>query len=139
MKFGIINVNRVVFTIVFLINMMCAIEFIFDPTSYTYSYEVQAASGGIAAIQGLGVAFVMWNVTYPFYIAKPQKMKWVGLIILLQQFVGLVGESFILLGLFMNQVVLRASIMRFIYFDLGGLIIMLIAYYLMVKKRMFED
>lgn len=133
------NGNRLVFIAVFLINMMCAVQFIVDPQSYTYSYEVATASGGIAAIQGIGVAFAMWNVTYPFYIWKPSKMKWVGIIILIQQLVGLVGELYIKSTLGMEQVILASSIMRFVYFDLGGFICMLVAFVCMMKGRVFED
>ncbi len=128
-----VNIARVCYTVVFISNMYCALAFIFNPDPYVGSYELSAASGGIAAIQGMGVVFAMWNVTYPFYIVNPLKQKTLGIVIIVQQIVGLVGELFIKTGLDKKQSVLEESIMRFVWFDFAGLILLIIGFAIVYK------
>lgn len=128
-----INIARICYTLVFVSNMYCALAFIFDPTPYVGSYELSAASGGIAAIQGMGVAFAMWNVTYPFFVVNPLKQKALGIVIIIQQIVGLVGELFIKTGLDKGQIVLEGSIMRFVWFDFVGLILLVAGFATLYK------
>lgn len=117
---------RITFALVFVINVQCALSFIVWPEAYLSAYELQGASG-VAAMQGIGVAFLMWNVTYPFVIINPRKYWVVAYIVLIQQVVGLVGESYILWTLPVGHEVLGASIERFIAFDAAGLALMVLA------------
>ena len=127
---------RIVFAAVFAVNVDCALSFIVDPGAYAGSYEL-AGVAGEAAVRGLGVAFLMWNVTYPGFIAKPQKWPVLGWIILAQQLVGLVGESLILAGLPAGHEVLCAGIRLFIIFDAAGLVLMAAAFawWMAVRRR----
>lgn len=117
---------RIVFALVFVINVQCALSFIVWPEAYLSAYELQGVSG-VAAVQGIGVAFLMWNVTYPFVIINPRKYWVVAYIVLIQQVVGLVGESYILWTLSVGHEMLGASIERFIAFDAAGLALMVLA------------
>ena len=83
------------------------------------------------AVCGLGIAFLMWNVTYPVFIALPNRFKVVGGIVLAQQLIGLIGESLLLAYLPHASFLFAASIMRFIYFDAFGLLIMTVAFVLL--------
>lgn len=124
---GITWVVRLAFLLVFVINVQCALQFILWPESFLGAYQLEGASG-IAAMQGMGVTFLMWNATYPLYLVNPNRYRALGIIILAQQAIGLVGESFILFGLPETAHILQASITRFIAFDGAGLVIMAAAY-----------
>lgn len=117
---------RIAFALVFAINVQCALSFIVWPEAYLSAYELQGVSG-VVAVQGIGVAFLMWNVTYPFVIIDPRKYWMIAFIVLIQQVVGLVGESYILWTLPAGHEVLGTSIERFIAFDAAGLALMVLA------------
>lgn len=126
---------RIVFGLVFVINVQCALQFIFIPDAYVGAYELEGIAGTIA-LQGMGIAFLMWNVTYPFFIAHPIKWRIVGIIILFQQAIGLVGESLLLACLPNGHEILASSIQRFIFFDGIGLLVMAAAYFILIKKAL---
>lgn len=125
-------VIRIVFTIVFLWNVLCAIQFILFPADYAGSYQLSGTEGEVA-LRGLGVAFLMWNATYPAYIARPDRFPVLGAVIVAQQVIGLVGESLILASLPEGYALLASSIQRFIAFDGAGLLLMIAA--LAFKKK----
>ena len=126
---------RIVFAAVFILNVQCAVQFVFSPANFAGAYELSGVAGR-AAVQGLGVAFLMWNVTYPAVIAAPIKFRALGVVVLLQQAVGLVGEAYILVLLPAGHEVLAASIQRFIGFDAVGLVCMAVAFgWCMVLRR----
>ena len=123
-------VCRICFTIVFIVNLHCAISFIVDPGPYAWNFGLRGDSGHFA-VRGLGIAFLMWNATYPVFIALPNLFKVVGGIVLAQQLIGLIGESLLLPYLPHASFLFAASIMRFIEFDAFGLLIMTIAFVLL--------
>ncbi len=116
-------VVRACYTVVGIINVVCALQFICMPSHFAGAYELYGTSGEIA-LQGLGIAFLMWNATYPAFIVKPKAYSVVGVIILIQQVIGCVGETILLICLPVGHDILAHSIMRFILFDGAGLIIM---------------
>ena len=119
---------RMAFTAVFALNVMCALQFIIDPADFAGAYQLSGVAGE-AAVRGIGVAFLMWNATYPLFIWRPVKHRSLGVIILAQQLVGCVGETCIAMTLPAEGFeLLTSSIMRFIAFDVGGLVVMLIAF-----------
>lgn len=121
-------VARIAFTAVFTLNVMCALQFIVAPGEYVGAYQLESM-GAEAAIQGYGVVFLMWNVTYPLFIFKPLKHLALGAIILVQQLIGCIGETCILLTLPAEGAdLLASSIQRFIAFDAGGLIVMIVTF-----------
>lgn len=115
--------TRAAFSLVFLLNIQCALQFVIVPGAYTGAYQLSGVSGE-AAVRGLGIAFLMWNATYPAFIASPQRFRILGWVILAQQVIGLVGESALLLSLPAEYETLSSSIARFIAFDAAGLILM---------------
>ena len=120
-------VIRIVFSLVFLLNIQCALQFILTPHSFMGAYELSGTAGKVA-LQGIGVAFLMWNATYPPYIFKPAKYPLLGGVIIAQQLIGLIGETYILFSLPSGHTLLCESIQRFICFDAAGLILMCIAF-----------
>jgi len=122
-------ITRLLVFAVFAVNMYCIISFIFFPENFVSAYELSGVPG-IAALQGIGVAFLMWNVTYPLVIIRPDKYRALFIVVLAQQIVGLVGESFILLTLPGGYDILATNIMRFIVFDAGGLVLLALGFFL---------
>lgn len=130
-------VCRVCFTIVFVVNMQCALNYVFFPESFIGGFQLSGVEGAVA-VQGIGIAFLMWNATYPVFIVSPQRFKVLGIIVLVQQTVGLAGESAIFLNLpATGYAQLSESIVRFIQFDAFGFILMLVSFgALLVVQRM---
>ena len=125
---------RIAFAAVFALNVMCALQFALDPTAFVGAYQLSGVAGE-AAVRGIGIAFLMWNATYPLFIWKPAKHRSLGIIILAQQLIGCIGETCILMTLPAEGFeLLASSIMRFIAFDVGGLVVMLATYVAMVKS-----
>lgn len=118
---------RIAVAIVFLLNVQCALQFVLQPTAFAGAYELSGAAGE-AAVRGLGVAFLMWNATYPAVIANPRRFRAIFIVVLAQQAIGLVGEAAIMLGLPAGHDILAHSIMRFVAFDAAGLAIMAAAF-----------
>ena len=119
---------RAAFLLVFAINVQCAASFVLWPDAYAPSFEV-AGVPGAAAVQGLGA-------TYPAVIASPLRFRAVAVIVLVQQAIGLAGESWLRFGLPAGHAALSASIERFILFDAAGLVLMAAAFgWLLWVKR----
>lgn len=118
---------RVIFAIVFALNVTCALEFIIAPEAFLGAYELSGV-GGAAAIQGMGIAFLMWNVTYPLFIWHPARSAVLGALILIQQLIGCLGETVIILSIPASSLLLASSVARFMAFDGAGLILMAFAW-----------
>ena len=130
-------VVRIAFALVFVINVQCALQFAIWPEAFASAYELGGVPGE-AAVRGMGITFLMWNVTYPPFIASPRRFAVLGWVILAQQAVGLIGESALLLTLPAGHDMLASSVMRFIAFDAAGLVVMLAAQ-IAARKIMSND
>lgn len=127
---------RVAFACVFALNVSCALGFIADPASFAPAYELGGAGvAGEAAVRGIGVAFLMWNVTYPPVIVSPERCYLLAWVVIAQQVVGLVGELLILASLPVGHAVLAAGIVRFAAFDGAGLAVMCAALLWLASRR----
>jgi hypothetical protein len=70
----------------------------------------------------------MWNVPHLFALQNPVRYRLALYLSLLMQFIGLIGESYILSTLPTGHVMLRNSIFRFIAFDGAGSLFLVTAY-----------
>ena len=134
-------VARIAVGLVFAMNMECAISYIVNPGGYAAAFELSGVAGE-AAIRGLGIAFVMWNATYPLVIARPSTHMTLFRVVLAQQLIGLIGETTILLTLPAGHEQLVSSILRFVVFDAAGLVVMAVAFALVRRacaSRSSED
>ncbi len=120
---------RVVVAVVFLVNMQCAVSFIVDPSPYMAGFELSGAAGRVA-VRGLGIAFLMWNATYPLVVVSPVRQRVLFGVVIVQQLIGFVGEIWLATTIGTGHAVLQASIGRFALFDGAGLLLMLIAFLL---------
>lgn len=118
---------RVAVAAVFAVNVQCALAFLVAPARYASGFGLGGVPGE-AAVRGLGVAFLMWNVTYPLVIWQPRRQRTLFAVVLAQQAVGLIGETWLLLSLPVGHKALASSITRFIVFDGAGLVLMAAAF-----------
>jgi len=124
---------RILIGAVLASNLYCAFLFIWQPEVYAPAFELNGASGE-AAVRGMGVLFLMWNVPYAVAFINPIKHRlslWEAVIM---QAIGVVGENLILAGLPIEYAIARQSIMRFIVFDLAGLVCLLLAVWVSRKQ-----
>ena len=101
-------------------NLQAAFSFLMDPDAYAPAFELGGAAGA-AALRGMAVLFVMWNVPYLVACFQPRRRRlslWEALVM---QIVGVLGETFILFGLPAGHILLAGSLIRFIAFDAAGL------------------
>jgi hypothetical protein len=125
--------SRLLIAIVTGWNLQCAAVFLIAPTGFAAGFELDGVPGA-AAVRGLAVLFVMWNVPYLVALWHPQRYTLALALAVAMQFVGLAGESFILSTLPAEYAILRGSIWRFIWFDGAGLPFLLAAW-MLVKGR----
>ncbi len=125
---------RLALAVVFCFNVNCALAFITRPAAYAPGFEVNGVAGE-ALVRGMGVLFLMWNATYPLAIWNPYRYRWLFLIVLVQQAIGLAGETWMLRMLPPGHATLAATGYRFIAFDGGGLVAMLVTFILMHLVR----
>lgn len=117
-------------------NLQCAAVFLLRPQDYAPGFELDGVPGA-AAVRGMAVLFVMWNVPYLAALWQPQKYRLALILAVIMQAVGLAGESFILSTLPGEFLSLRGAIWRFIWFDAAGLPLLLAAWWLV--KGMKND
>lgn len=122
---------RICFAIVFVVNVHCALGYVISPSDFAGGFQLSGVEGAVA-VQGIGIAFLMWNATYPLFIVSPQRFRVLGFVVLAQQIIGLVGESVIYLNLPAGFTQLAESINRFIAFDAFGLVIMAISFIMLL-------
>ncbi len=118
---------RMALGLVLAANLSAAIPYVLDPAAYASAFELGGAPGA-AMVRGLGILFLMWNVTYLPVIVDPFRQRALFGIVLAQQVIGLAGESWILASLPPGHAVLAASGLRFLAFDTAGLMLLLAAF-----------
>jgi len=123
---------RVLIAVVTVWNIQAAVVFIVSPELFVHAYELSGIAGE-AAVRGVGVLFLMWNIPYLFAVFDPIRFRLAVLLALLMQGTGLIGESYIFITLPVDHEILRTSILRFIGFDGTGFILLLIAWLLLRK------
>jgi hypothetical protein len=101
-------------------NLQAAFIFFTNPDAYAPAFELTGVPGA-AAVRGVAVLFVMWNVPYLVACWQPRRQRVSLWQVLVMQALGVIGESAILLGLPDGHALLAASLLRFIAFDAAGL------------------
>ena len=129
---------RVAFAAVFAVNVQCAVQFVLWPGAFSAAYELSGVAGE-AAVRGIGITFLMWNATYPAVIANPERFRALGWVVLVQQAIGLVGETCLLLTLPAGHDLLASSVLRFVAFDGAGLVLMGVAWALALVTSRADD
>ena len=125
-EFARLLLPRLMIFLVLAMNLQCAFAYIFNPLPYVAPFEL-GGEPGRAAVIGIGILFVMWQVPYLFALVHPLRNHRSLIEAVLMQAIGLVGETLLLRSIPAAQTVLRASILRFALFDAGGLLLLIIA------------
>ncbi len=134
MKNKHLNITRFLIGIVLLVNLQCALVFLWQPGRYMGAFGLSGEVGqGI--IRALGLLFLMWNVPYIFALWHPVRNFTSLMEAVIMQAIGFVGETLILLiGDYSNPVVIT-SVKRFMLFDGIGLVLLIIALILTQKQK----
>ncbi|MGQ9467152.1 MAG: hypothetical protein ACUVXE_05160 [Anaerolineae bacterium] len=124
---------RLIVGTVFFFNVTCALAFIARPWDYVPSFEVSGPPGEIL-VRGMGILFLMWNATYPPVLVRPDRQRTLFAIILVQQAIGLVGETAMWVALPPGHPALWSTGLRFIIFDGAGLVGMGLTFWALVRE-----
>lgn len=125
---------RLLIGAVLMVNVQSAVVFLARPESFLAAFELSGNSG-VAAIRGIAILFLMWNVPYVVALINPVVYRISLYEALLMQAIGVVGETLIRSSLPAEYTVLRDSIFRFILFDTGGLVALIIAAIVTISIR----
>lgn len=110
-------------------NLQAALVFLLTPQTFTAGFELSGVPGS-AALRGIAILFVMWNIPYLVALWHPHRQRISLWEALAMQAVGVIGESVILFTLPAGHATLHSSLLRFIIFDFSGLVALGIAAYL---------
>jgi hypothetical protein len=111
---------RLLIAAVIVWNLQAAFIFLMNPDAYAPAFELSGVPGS-AALRGVAVLFVMWNVPYLVACWQPHRHRLSLWEALAMQAVGVLGETIILIGLPPGHSQLASSLLRFIAFDAAGL------------------
>ena len=107
-------------------NVQCALAFLLQPEAYAPGCMLTGVPGA-AAVRGMGILFVMWNIPYLVAFIHPLRFRVSLYESAGMQALGFVGEMLLLAGLPAGYDPLRASILRFVGFDGVGVLLLLLA------------
>ena len=116
--------------IVFALNLGCAFSFLAQPERYAPAFELEGTQGRIV-VQAFGLLFLMWNATYPPVLLRPRAHLTLLGVAVVQQTLGLAGETWLWSGLPSGHLALWNTGLRFIVFDGAGLALLGIAFMLL--------
>ncbi|MGV7976087.1 MAG: hypothetical protein AB2L16_04270 [Anaerolineaceae bacterium] len=120
-------IARGLIAVVLALNLQAAVSYLIDPQAFSASFELSGVPGA-AAVAGVGILYLMWQVPYVFALTNPVKYKVSLIEAIFMQTIGLLGESWLLSTLDPSHAALRSSIERYIIFDAGGLVLLVCAY-----------
>lgn len=123
---------RLLIGVVFAWNVQCALAFLIAPERFAPGFELSGVTGA-AALRGIGLLFFMWNVPYAVALWRPIRHRVSLHEALAMQTIALLGESLIRNGLPAEHVMARESLARFIRFDAAGLLLLLLAAFLVCR------
>jgi hypothetical protein len=126
-------IARLLVAIVIFINLQAALQYLLNPNAYSGAFELEGIPG-MAAVMGVGILYVMWQVPYVFAAINPTAHRLSMTEAVLMQAIGLLGETWLRSRIPVEHTVLRNSILRYIVFDAGGLVLLVVAWSLVNKK-----
>jgi hypothetical protein len=125
-------VARILIGVVVAWNLQCALVFLLNPGTFAPGFELSGIPGE-AAVRGMAVLFVMWNIPYLVALWQPRRNRaslWEALVM---QVVGVIGEGIILITIPPVHTILHTSLLRFIAFDAAGVVVLIVAVWLARK------
>ena len=125
---------RLLIGIVLIWNVQCALIFLLAPATFAPGFELGGPAGA-AAVRGMGVLFLMWNVPYAVALWHPVRHRVSLYEAVAMQTIGLIGESLILWSLAGGHPIAAGSVTRFIAFDGAGVILLAVAAWMTRRIR----
>jgi hypothetical protein len=129
-------IARLLIAIVTCWNLECALVFLTHPGVYAGAFELVGFPGQ-AAIQGMAILFIMWNIPYLVALWHPQHHKVSLWEAIAMQTTGVLGESYIFISVSTSFTLLHASLARFVLFDAVGILLLIGA--LLVTPRQIHE
>ncbi len=130
-------VSRLLIAIVLFWNLQAAFYFMLSPQNYVASFQLEGVPGK-AAIMGIGILFLMWQVPYILALLHPVRFRVSLLEAVIMQSIGFVAETGLLFSIPMEYQQLRSSILRFIIFDGAGLLLLIGARVIISRQNMIR-
>ena len=118
---------RLLIGLVLVWNLQAALQFLLAPERFAPGFELSGFPG-ITAIRGIAILFLMWNIPYLVAAWHPVRHLLSLKEALWMQTLGLAGETILLLSLPASRPILTSSILRFIFFDAAGLLLLILAF-----------
>jgi hypothetical protein len=128
---------RLAIALVFLWNIQCAFAFLFWPSRFTLSFELPHAQGEVI-VRGVGLLFLMWNIPCAVALTQPLRHQVSLYEATAIQTIGVLGESLILHSLPTGHQIIHASLVRFLIFDIAGLVLLLLAVWLVNRHLLLR-
>lgn len=119
-------VARILIGLVLFFNLQCAVVFLASPQTYAPGFQLGGVVGN-AVVRGYAILFIMWNVPYILAFVNPDKYRVSLYEAVAMQALGLTGESILLATLPSGYPAIQATITRFVWFDGGGLLLLVLA------------
>lgn len=120
---------RLLIGLVVFFNIQCATFFLLFPQVYTAGFGVSGAQGE-AILRSFALLFIMWNVPYVFALWHPIQNRLALIEAVIMQSIGVMGESLLLWRSPDLSILVKDTILRFIYFDSIGLLALCISFWL---------
>ena len=124
---------RAAVALVLIANLSASVPYLIAPGAYAAAFELEGAAGAVM-VRAIGVLFLMWCVAYVPVVARPDRHPALFGVILVQQTIGLIGESWILASLPPSHAALSATGLRYIVFDGTGLALLVLAFTLSWRR-----
>lgn len=124
---------RILIALVFASNILCAFQFLINPSGYIQQFNLEGEAGTVV-IRSLGILFFMWNVPYAIALFNPYRYSIALFSAVVMQLIGFLGETWIYFSI-QSLVNTKSSILRFMVFDFVGLVVLSIAFALLFNKR----
>jgi len=129
-----LNLVRFLIGVVLLINLQCALVFLWQPERYMGGFGMFGEIGQ-GMLRAMGLLFLMWNVPYVFAFWHPLKNFTSLVEAVIMQGIGFIGETAILMiGNYQDPLV-HSSVERFMLFDGSGLVFLVAALLVVQDQR----
>lgn len=127
------GIARLFIAIVVFFNLQAAAAFLMAPDRYAPGFELSGIAGE-ALVRGMGILFIMWNVPYLVALTNPLRQRVSLYEAVAMQAIGVIGESILLLTLPAGHSALTRTAIRFIAFDGAGLVLLILALLMTMRK-----
>ena len=128
MKRRKITLARFLIAAVTAFNLQAAFALLVSAPGYAAVLDVAGESGTLL-VRAVGLLFIMWNIPYLFALADPVRNRSALIEALIMQTIGLAGETLLLTISGSSLQAVQTILYRYIFFNAGGLVLLLIAFY----------